>query len=257
MEEVREERKPAASSLLLRFLCLLANPLPPRLPPLDQKGPAACPEAERVEVDRYSTLGSRRREGKPIEQREGRLGRSNGSWSRYCMALPGELSAENIAILVSKSRAACPARISLPSSLSLFSVFLLPRFLLSLLSSGPGFSSFPFLFRSREERKRLERAGERFKGWLRGSRQFGRKLVASSLRISGRIWCIGMRAVLIPRLFSCCFFSSLFSFSRTVGFRCGILLQLVKCGITEKLGKTSLRCESFYVPVFQRYCIRK
>lgn len=49
---------------------------------------------EEVEVDRWSAREGGGRHGKPIERREGRAERSNGSWSRYCMALPGELSAE-------------------------------------------------------------------------------------------------------------------------------------------------------------------
>lgn len=139
-------------------------------------------------------------EGKPIERREGRPERSNGSWSRYCMALPDELSAENIAILVSKSREQ-PARPEFVSlSLSCF----------SCSPSGHDFSSFSFVFRSRKEgRQRLEWDGVGFKGWFCGSRSFRLLLVVSASRFSERIWYIGTYASFIP-LFSFFFVSAEF-----------------------------------------------
>lgn len=65
--------------------------------------------------------GSLSRTGEERESYQARPERSNGSWSRYCMALPDELSAANIAILVSKS-AAEAARMKLAYG-ALFRIF--------------------------------------------------------------------------------------------------------------------------------------
>ena len=145
-------------------------------------------------------------EGKPIERREGRPDRSNGSWSRYCMALPDELSAENIAILVSKSREpSLPGlNFSLFLSLSLsiylsiyFSLFLstsssVPLPVFHVLSLGPRFFQLlSSVFRSRKQGNDWNETGVEFKGWFRGSRSFRLPLVVSGLRISGRICYIG------------------------------------------------------------------